>query len=124
MQFFATFVKNKCNFFNGLVQQKLALLIIKIISQSLYGRLFSALCRFYGLVCSEWTSNLIQCELGFDTCPQHYHHILTRRLCNRNSKCCLASNTRFSGNVCMVVVIVTRHIVAANTNNFQSPFKI
>ena len=28
MQIFATFVKNKCNFFNFLVQQKLALVLI------------------------------------------------------------------------------------------------
>ena len=28
MQLFATFVKNKCNFFNFLLQQKLALMII------------------------------------------------------------------------------------------------
>jgi len=31
MQLFATFGKNKCNFFNFLVQQKLALMIINEI---------------------------------------------------------------------------------------------
>ena len=36
MQLFATFVKNKCNFFNFLLQQKLALVITKDITSNIY----------------------------------------------------------------------------------------